>query len=335
MEELRTLAIHLVTWNHRAYLPEFFASLNAQQIAGVTIVDNASNDGTVDWLREHRPGVVVLRNFRNQGFARAHNQAIALSLSRWPEETWASRYILIANPNVVFGPDCIDQLVKRMDQDSSLAACCPKVLRAVFRSSMDEDAPEIERTEEIDSVGLGMKKSRRPFDRGAGEKDTGQYNEEQDVFGCSGTCTLIRASALAEMKVGGEWFDEDFFSYGIDADFFWRMQRAGKRVRVIPSSVAWHHHALHQKTDAGKTSTAQAVTARNRGWMIIKNEDPQNWFIHFPWIALGGLWSALRSPSRVRGKISGISNVVSMLRKRSEFQSRVKVPAAKMRHWFT
>lgn len=336
MEELRTLAIHLVTWNHRAYLPEFFASLDGQTWTGasVTIVDNASNDGTVDWMRDTRPGVVVLRNFRNQGFARAHNQAIAMSLSRWPEETWSSRYIMVANPNLVFAPDCLEQLVKRMDQDPSLAACCPKILRAVFRPGTEDDAPEIERTQEIDSVGIGMKKSRHTIDRGVGEQDKGQYDEEREVFGCSGTCMLIRTSALAETKNGGEWFDEDFFSYGVDADFFWRLQRMGKKVRVVPLAVAWHHHALHQRSDRSRTSVAQAMAARNRCWIAIKNDQPSSWFLHLPWIVFGGLWSALRSPTRIKGKILAIGKIPSMLRKRAEFRPHVKVTAAEMRLWF-
>ena len=336
MEELRTLAIHLVTWNHRAYLPELFGSLDEQtwKQTSVTVVDNASNDGTADWMRDFRPGVVVLRNFRNQGFARAHNQAIAMSLSRWPEETWSSRYIMVASPNLVLASDCLEQLVKRMDQNPSLAACCPKILRAVFRAGTEDDAPEIERTQETASVGLIMKKSRHPIDRGVGEQDTGQYDEEREVFGCSGTCMLIRASALAEAKIDGEWFDEDFFSYGVDADFFWRLQRMGKQIRVVPSAVAWHHHALHQRTGATRTPAAQAMAARNRFWTTIKNDQVSNWLLHLPWIIAGGLWSALRSPSRIRGKFSSLIKVPLMLRKRAEVQPRVQVHASEIRHWF-
>ena len=124
MESAKKLVINLVTWNSARFLPDLFESLDRQTSDDftVTVVDNASTDGTLDWLRDHRPDVAVLRNFRNQGFARAHNQAIALALTRWAGDdpskeltpsnveglgtNLSRRYVLILNPDIILHQDC-------------------------------------------------------------------------------------------------------------------------------------------------------------------------------------------------------------------------------------
>ena len=211
MQEAKKIVINLVTRNGLAFLPNFFASLDEQSLKDftVTVVDNASDDGTIKWLTDNRPDVAMLRNFRNQGFARAHNQAITLALSRWPEETWHERFILIANQDMEFAPACLEELLRVMEAYPEFAACGPKLLRAHAVADYD-GRRETERTNTIDAAGLVATKSRRFYDRGAGEDDKGQYDGSTEVFGLSGTCILYRASALVQAKLSGEFFDEDF-----------------------------------------------------------------------------------------------------------------------------
>ena len=68
MEEAKKVAINIVAWNSLSFLQSIFVSLQEQDCTdfSVTVVDNASDDGTAKWLMDNRPDVAVLRNFRNQ-----------------------------------------------------------------------------------------------------------------------------------------------------------------------------------------------------------------------------------------------------------------------------
>ena len=174
MQEAKKTIINIVTWNGLAYLPNLFASLDEQDYRDftVTVVDNASDDGTLKWLEQERPDTALLRNFKNQGFARAHNQAIALALSRWPEETWHERYILVANQDLELAPDCLRQLVAALDANPDLAGVQPKLLTASVVAEVD-GRRETGRSAILDSAGIAMSKARRAFERGAGRSIAG------------------------------------------------------------------------------------------------------------------------------------------------------------------
>ncbi|MCR4278912.1 MAG: glycosyltransferase, partial [bacterium] len=117
MRNAEKCSIHVVTWNSHRHLPVLFRSIDIQDTSAftVTVVDNASGDGTTEWLKQQRPDTVLLRNFRNLGFAKAHNQAITLALSRWNYENLESRYILITNPDLEFDESAIRLMMEYLD----------------------------------------------------------------------------------------------------------------------------------------------------------------------------------------------------------------------------
>ncbi len=348
MNEAKTLSVTIVTWNSRQYLPNVFASIKLQSFrdTSVTVVDNASQDGTVAWLHEAQPSAVVLRNFRNQGFARGHNQGIALALARWSEADWPRRYILIANPDLEFAPECHERLVAEMESDVGLAACGPKLLRA-HAVGQEEGRMVTIRTNIIDSAGMVISKSRRVTDRGAGEEDRGHVDRDTDVFGLSGACLCVRASAIAESKIFGEFFDEDFFAYKEDVDLAWRMRRLGMRVRFVPRAVAWHVRTAPSLPSAGpigawraraqKPSHINFYSTRNHLWTIWKNDDPLTFLRHSAHVVpyeLAKAFASLFSLAVFKGNLAAAAGLVRMLRKRRELFRRTRASRAAMRQWF-
>jgi len=320
MEEAKQLSINFVTWNSAAYLPGCFASLDDQEWNefSIAVVDNASNDGSVKWLQDNRPDVTALRNFRNQGSSRAKNQAIALAFSRWQEEQLGSRYVMLASPEVEFAPSCIGRLIAEMERDHSLAACGPKMLRVQFRAGGEEDHRDTERSTTIVSTGLFLTKSRAAIERGVGEDDKGQYDTATDVFGFSGGCILLRASALSALKLSGEWFDEDFGDGFEDVDLAWRLRRLGLRARLVPEAVAWRH-----------VSSGVPRSARNRIWAGWKNDELGNRFAQLPWVVAGAL-----HPSSIAGWFAALGGWGKMAKKRAELTKRAKVSGIEMRTWY-
>ncbi|MFA5935834.1 MAG: glycosyltransferase family 2 protein [Patescibacteria group bacterium] len=349
MDEAKRVAVNIVTWNSMAYLPNLLSSLDEQDTRDfmVTMVDNASTDGTVAWLQEQRPDVAALRNFRNQGFARAHNQAIAMVLSRWSEDALESRYVLVTNPDLEFASDAIRKLTEFMDAHPEIAACGPKLLRAKTVAGDLDGGRETDRTTIIDSAGIVMYRSRRHADRGAGEEDTNQY-AAGDVFGLSGACAMFRASALVASKLAGEVFDEDFFAYKEDVDLAWRMRRLGYRAAYVPEAIAWHHRRaksveqgflwlkafVHRFT---KPAYANRLSTRNHVWLIIKNDSFWNIIMHLPWILpyeFGKTLVGLFSPSTWQAWGQAIIGIPGIWKKRNELSKRTVIQPSQTRRWF-
>ena len=65
----------------------------------------------------------------------------------------------------------------------------------------------------LDSTGVRLHKNRRNSDRGFGIEDTGQHEDVEFIFAASGSSLLCRRRMLEDIKMGGEYFDEDFFAY--------------------------------------------------------------------------------------------------------------------------
>ncbi len=152
------VSVHLVTWNSRKVLADALDSLRAQNFRDftLTVIDNASNDGSVDCVREHYPDATVIRNFKNLGFSRAHNQAIEMARARWSTEdkqgkTAMNRYVLLMNPDIILDPDCLARLVEGMDGRSETGSACGKLLK-VYPRLDDNEEPRY--SDVIDSIGI-------------------------------------------------------------------------------------------------------------------------------------------------------------------------------------
>jgi GT2 family glycosyltransferase len=351
MESAKKLVINIVTWNSARYLPNLFASIDAQTSDDftVTVIDNASADDTLAWLQDARPGTAVLRNFRNQGFARAHNQGIALALSRWEgEHDLADRYIFLLNPDTILEPTCIAQVISFMDTHPDVDIAGPKLLRALRITDMDRDDEEVERTSVIDSTGISVLKSRKAVDRGAGEADKGQF-DRIEPFGISGAAMVIRASAISDLAGGGdEVFDEDFFAYKEDADLSWRARLLGHRIALIPSATAWHCRTARKADDSGlrgayrgqreRSSVLNRFSRRNQIWMEWKNDDTVSRLLHLPWripellLRFGAL---IIFPSHLKAFIEAWMGRGRMQEKQKMIMARRKVSPEEMRALFT
>lgn len=298
------VSVHIVSWNSLRYLPGLFASLDEQtfQDFSVTVVDNASTDDVLDWLRAEYPQVATLRNTRNLGFARAHNQAIALARARWFRQPHApmnrsmgateDRYVLVTNPDLVLAPDFLEKLVAAADSHPEFGAFGGKLLKIVAERAGDV-LVEPRKTTIIDSTGLKIFRSRRVVERGAGEEDTGQY-ADGPVFGISGALALYRMSALDDIKFDTEYFDDDFFAYKEDVDLAWRLQLRGWGAWYEPRAVAYHFRAaagterrtpwVALRERRRKSSFVNFLSTRNHLLLLFKNDDIANRLWHLPWI---------------------------------------------------
>lgn len=346
---LPKVSVNILTWNGKRYLPELLDSIDAQTFRdfSVRVIDNGSDDGTVQYLTENRPDIMLVRNVKNHGFAAGHNQGIRYVLDRLGEDK-DNRYILIVNQDTILEPSYLERLVAEADVQPQVGALTGKLLRAYGENLNDEYLRQTVKSERIDSTGLRPNRWRRFTDRGAGEMDEGQYDKERDIFGPSGALAMYRASSLADVAIDGEYFDENFFSYKEDIDLVWRMQNAGWKARYVPEAKAYHFRGMYGaekggvlariKDRRGKRPFFAALSTRNHWLVLIKNERWWRLILAMPLIIpieLGRVGYMLLFEARLLWVVpSALKLIPKMIKKRWKSKNKKRSKAREIYQWF-
>ena len=274
-------SVAVINYNGRPYLEELLGSLEIQtrRPLETLLVDNASRDESLDFVRREFPWVRVLPQKRNLGFSRAANLAAETSRGTW---------LALLNTDLRLEPDWLEELVASAGTDPSIAAVSSK-LRLY-------DQPH-----RLNGVGGCMNRLGYTWDRGMGEEDRGQYDESREVlFACAGAA-LFHRSRFRE--AGG--FDPRFFMYHEDVDLCWRLWLRGFRVVTAPGAVAYHHLSASTREDRGLL-WRELLGERHNIRALLKNYQGRNLVR-----ALGDLL-ALRQPPR--RKWAQLENLVWNLR---------------------
>ena len=263
-----SVSITIVAHNSRRYLETCLRSVFRQthRPLDVMVVDNASTDGTREILAGLGTRLRVIYNDRNVGFAAAQNQAIAASDSDW---------VLVLNPDARLLPSFVARLVASARIDDGLGAVCGRLL-----SSNRDLKPLPKRL--IDSAGIYFTPAMRHFDRGWHEPDDGRFRKMEYVFGASAAAALYRREMIADVSIGEEFFDPDFFVYREDADVAWRAQLLGWRCLYVPGAVGYHVRSVGPGSRRAVPAVLNMHSVKNRFLMRIKNISTdlywRNWF---------------------------------------------------------
>jgi GT2 family glycosyltransferase len=216
-------AVVILNWNGKKFLEKFLPPLiqHTGQDASIIVADNCSTDDSVQFLQTNFPGIRVINNPDNGGFARGYNLAL--------KEVEAEYYILL-NSDIEVTENWIGPVIRLMDSDLSIGACQPKI----------RSYHEPKKFEYAGAAGGFIDKFGYPFCRGRMflqiEEDHGQYDDTHEVFWATGACLFVRSHLYHEM--GG--FDEDFFAHMEEIDFCWRLSNAGYRIMYCPESTVFH-----------------------------------------------------------------------------------------------
>jgi GT2 family glycosyltransferase len=210
----------------------------------VVVVDNASQDGTAPWARGEGPDVMVLRNFRDQGFVKAHNQALTSLFARWSEDARKTRWIGLLSSRVMLAPDCLAQLLQAAQSHPDVAVFSPKVRAAHLERQDDRDEPQLVDTGIIEEVGRTFSKSLELMPRGQGTRDEGQYDGPAEQVLPGPWCLFVRADVLMRAKVGEEWLDASLPEQYAVLDLVWRLQMLGEPMMIAPQALAWVQRPL-------------------------------------------------------------------------------------------
>jgi len=311
-------SIGIVTWNSARDLPGCLRAV--RRLDGVEtellVADNASSDTTRDILEQATtPGERVWLA-DNEGFARAHNRLIARS---------RGAYYLALNPDVVLDRAYLARLIDALDRDPGAGSATGKLVRM--------DTPGV-----LDSTGIVMLPTQRHLDRGAGERDEGQYDRMEPVFGASAAAALYRRRMLEDTRVGDEYFDEDFFAYREDADLAWRAQLLGWRCLYVPEATAAHRRRVIPERRRELSAEVNRYSVRNRFLLRLKNQTAAQ-AVRF---ALPTIWRDAQVLGyvllRERSSLAALADVVRLmprtLAKRRSIMRRRRTSGAELDRWF-
>jgi len=337
------VSVQIVTWNSERYIFDCLESLSRQTFTdfSVMVIDNHSTDSTVKFVREHYPTVSMLQNFRNIGFTKAHNQGIHLA---------KGEYSLILNPDVILAEDFLANLVSFADQHPEGGSFGGKILKLQSKAIDDDDQGglrQVIKSEIIDSAGLQIYKSRRVVDRGEGQRDEGQYNRPEPVFGISGACVLYRRSALNEVLIRNEYFDNNFFAYKEDIDLAWRLRLYGFESWYQPAALCYHYRGFGTagrgfgKINRSRRSVSKLLrfySFKNQHLLLVKNDQWLNLLLALPWFLLRELqvilYSLVFEPFQWRGVILFFRQLPETFNKRRVIMAHRKVQPREIRKWF-
>lgn len=288
-------------------------------------------DDSVKFVLQHYPSMRVVANEKNSGYAGGADQGVCIS---------KGDYVLIMNPDIVFEPNYLDALIGRLNRDSKIGAIIGKLRQYDFAHH--------KKLHVIDSAGLLMFRNRRCVDCGQGEKDAGQYDVPEEVFGITGACPLYRRKALEDCKIAGEYFDTSFFMYKEDVDISWRMRLLGWKCFYEPSAVAYHGRGTGvlnrsciwdiARSRKNLSRFVKYHSYKNERLMRVKNEllsGVLRDILPILWkeILMAG-WIILREPYLFKSLGRFLLQLPAALLKRQEIMRKVRVSATEMAKWF-
>jgi hypothetical protein len=252
---LDKISIIIVNWNGKRLLSGCLEGLRQQTYRqfSVILVDNGSNDGSINIVNRNYPEVKTIALPKNVGFATANNIAL---------KTVQTEYVALLNNDAVAHPLWLKHLVEALESYPEVGFVASKMLF-------------YENPKTIDRAGDAYTRAGTALLRGRGESAS-NYNKEEWVFGACAGAGLYRTLMLKDIDV----FDEDFFLLYEDVDLSFRAQLKGYRCLFVPEAVVYHKASSSVVYDS---PISVYYSHRNLEWVYIKNM-PSNLILKTLWL---------------------------------------------------
>lgn len=239
---MKKVSIVIVSYNVRYFLEQTLRSVYASDYKGefeVIVVDNHSDDNSVEMVEKLFPETILIANQHNPGFSKANNQGFDIA---------KGDYILVLNPDTVIAEDSISQCVDWLENNLQAGA-----LGARMIDGSGNYLPESKRGLPTPWVSfckmLGL---HRLFPRSIyfARYYEGYLSDKEinPITVLPGAFMFIRKEALD--KAG--WFDESFFMYGEDIDLSYRITLAGYKNYYFPKAVFLHYKGESTKRHSSR-----------------------------------------------------------------------------------
>ncbi len=251
------IAVVILNWNGHDLLREFLPDvLKYSQEAEVYVIDNASTDQSIDYIKNNLNSIKVISLEKNLGYAGGYNEGL---------RKIEADVVILLNNDVKVTENWLNPIRESFEMDTRISVVQPKIL----------DYKKPDHFEYAGAAGGFVDAYGYPYCRGrifsTLERDEGQYDEDTEIFWASGACFAVKLNVFK--RLGG--FDETYFAHQEEIDLCWRAFNSGYKIWYCHQSKVYHlGGATLQSLNPRKT----LLNFRNSLYNIIKNVPEPNWF---------------------------------------------------------
>ena len=252
----------ILNWNGYKVLREALESVRQMTYPNfkVLLVDNGSSDGSPEYLKRVVPGIEIIVNPANLGFAAGNNIGLRRALQMGAD------HVLLLNNDTTVDVAMLSQLVACAESEPRIGMVTPKILYYEERNRIWRLGDRIHRWLPV------------PLSVGRNQMDSGQFSQPLDVDYVTFCGVLIKRALLETIG----FLDERFFFTYEDADFCYRSRDAGYRIVCQPNACMWHKVSLSAQKDA-----ANIRYLKSKSRAIFYRSYPHG--LH-PWLTAAYLW---------------------------------------------
>lgn len=245
----KLVSIIIVNWNGKEHLQKCLPLLFAQSYKKIEVilVDNASTDDSIGYVKQKFPQVKIIINKKNLGFAGGNNAGYRFI---------RGEYVLFLNNDTKVTSSFLSHLVVAIESEKSIGGVGGKMLLM--------DNPKF-----IDSVGSFFTTTGFLYHYGAYKRDGEKYNSQIELYSARGACMMFKRSVLEEIKVEGGIFDDSYFAYFEETDLCHRVWLAGYKIIFVPKSIIYHK--LGATSEKLANSFVHYHSYKNRICSYVKN----------------------------------------------------------------
>lgn len=305
------VSIVILNWNGKQLLKKCLHSVFRLNYPNyeVIVVDNASTDGSADFVGENYPKVRLVRNKKNLGCAGGNNSGMKIA---------KGKYICnLANDAKPY-PNWLSELVKVAESDNRIGVCGSK---QVFMHN-----PKI-----INSTGIVMSKDGVCRNRGWGELDKGQYEKIEELLSVPNVAVLYRKQMLKSIGL----LDNDLFIYYEDTDLGWRARLRGWKIVYVPKAKVQH---VVDATFRKYPYIKAYLMHRNRLLVMVKNFSFTSILMYLPHILITELVLVFyglskKSLADLKAIFGAVKMLPKFIKKRRDVQSKRTVEEKQIRQF--
>jgi len=294
----------VLNWNGKHFLEVCFEALRRQTFRDfeTIFVDNGSEDGSVQFVRDHFPEVVVLALDKNIGFAAGNDAGFEIAHGEW---------IVLLNNDTEADRNWLAELHAASEAFPDTGSFASKML---FFDERDR----------IDNCGFDITFSGAAIDLGRNEKDGPKWAKPTKVFGACGGAAAYRRSMLDEIG----FLDPDFFMTFEDVDLSFRAQLMRYECIFVPNAVVYHRW---RGTMTRYPARQAYFSQRNLESFYLKDMPLRLMVLYLPWrivyeIGAAAYFTRLGvGGAFAKAKIDTLRHLPNLLRKRAKIQRRRRI----------
>lgn len=254
------VTIIIPNYNGKHFMEPCLASLKEQtcQDFQILVVDNASEDGSISYMREHYPEINVIALDKNYGFSKAVN--VGIQHSHTP-------YVILLNNDTTVDRYYVEEMIKAISRSPRIFSVSSKMIQ-MYHPELIDSAGDL-----YTVIGWGVC-------RGTG-RPVEKYTKPDEIFTACAGAAIYRRSAFK--KIG--YFDESHFAYLEDIDIGYRAKIYGYKNMYCPSALVYH---VGSGTSGSKYNSFKVkLSARNSVYLNYKNMPAGQLILNLPALLSG------------------------------------------------